>query len=151
MESRPGASLVLAALLCGALAAEAAPVPRPQHVNGVQVLSGGVGEHERHHLEQIARDYDLKAIFSLAEGPYLADVNVTIRDRHGNLVLETVSSGPWLYAKLDPGTYRIVASKFGRTVEERVTIRGQGAQRVVRLHDWTIRDAGGDVYPQSLR
>ena len=151
MRTRPIASLALAALLSVPAVAvvDAAPMPEPRIVDGVPVLSGGVGEHERQWMERTARGYDLKAVFSLADGAYLSDVDVAIRDQGGNVVLETRTQGPWLFAKLDPGTYRIHASKLGRSVEQTVTI-GESGQRVVRMNAWTARDAGGDVYPPSV-
>ena len=40
----------------------------------VQVLSGGVGEGERKQLAEQARDHNLKPVFTMSTGNYLAEV-----------------------------------------------------------------------------
>ena len=89
------------------------------------VVSGGVGLEARAQLAQQEREANLKLVFTEPQGSYLSDIGVKVFDRSGAVVLDTTSNGPWLLAKLSPGTYRIVATDQGTTREHRVTV-GQG-------------------------
>ena len=89
------------------------------------VISGGVGLEARAQLAQHEREANLKLVFTEPQGSYLSDIGVKVFDRSGAMVLDTTSNGPWLLAKLSPGTYRIVATDQGTTREHRVTV-GQG-------------------------
>jgi hypothetical protein len=93
----------------------------------VSYLSGGIGEEEREALRQMDREYNVKLIFAAKEGVYLSDVDVTIEDGRGRKVLETVSDGPWFYAKLPPGKYNVVAQVRDQT-HKRVIEVGQQKQ-----------------------
>ena len=89
------------------------------------VMSGGVGLEERAQLAQHERDANLKLVFTEPQGSYLSDIGVKVFDRNGTMVLDTTTNGPWLLAKLSPGTYRIVATDQGAKQEHRVSV-GQG-------------------------
>jgi len=153
MRSLTRATLTVASLVAltasPVLAFSGATPPPGRLSNGVQVLSGGVGEVEREVMQRTTDDYDLKAIFSLDRGAYLSDVNVTIRNSRGDVVVDTITQGPWFFANLEPGSYRITASKHGRTFEEHVTV-ANARQTTVEFNDWTERDAGR-IYPPSIR
>lgn len=146
MRIRSLASPGLAMILAAALAA-----PGVVHsMESARVMTGGVGEDDRNILEHQARGYDLKAVFALAGGAYLSDVDVRIRDSAGNVVVDTVTEGPWLYADLEPGEYRVTASKFGETVERRVRV-SSAKRTLVSFNDWTQSDSGDEVYPIPVR
>jgi hypothetical protein len=78
--------------------------------NSVMYLSGGVGKDERAAMDAMAKDYNVKMIFVEAPKEYVSGVNVKIEDSNGKLLLETTSSGPWFWAKLPQGDYRIIAT-----------------------------------------
>ncbi|MEY4562968.1 MAG: hypothetical protein RLZZ618_2245, partial [Pseudomonadota bacterium] len=65
-----------------------------------------------------------------AKSEYTADADVVITDRSGRAVLETKAEGPFLFAKLAAGTYRVKAMLAGKTVEKSVTV-GRGTARAV--------------------
>ena len=44
---------------------------------------------------------------------YLAGVKVTARDANGCIVLADFADGPFLFANLPPGTYRVTAAGVG--------------------------------------
>ena len=90
-----------------------------------QVMSGGVGLEARAQLAQHEREANLKLVFTEPQGSYLSDIGVKVFDRNGAMVLDTTSNGPWLLAKLSPGTYRIVATDQGAKQEHQVSV-GQG-------------------------
>ena len=86
------------------------------HYGGVPYISGGIGLDEREQLETMGRNYDLKLVFAVQQGNYLSNVNVAIKGSSGKVVLEGVSNGPWFYADLPTGTYRISATAMGKTI-----------------------------------
>lgn len=76
-------------------------------VNGIRYMTGGVGLEERAEMVQMAKDYDLKLIFALTTGEYLANVEVVIHKPGGKMLLEAVSDGPLCFVDLPPGQYEI--------------------------------------------
>ena len=78
--------------------------------NGIAYASGGVGKDERTAMDAMAKDYNVKLMFVEAPKYYVSDVKVKIEDHSGKLLLETTSSGPWFWAKLPQGDYRVIAS-----------------------------------------
>lgn len=91
---------------------------------GVPYLSGGVGLEERQRLEQSTGDYNLKLVFAATAGAYLGDVHVVIRGPRG-VALDATSTGPWFFAKLPPGKYRVSATANGRTQTKSVSVGGK--------------------------
>jgi len=102
------------------------------------VMSGGVGLEDRAQLAQHEREANLKLVFTEPQGSYLSDIGVKVFDRNGTMVLDTTSNGPWLLAKLSPGTYRIVATDQGARQEQRVSV-GAGLRTV----QFRMPDQGG--------
>lgn len=112
---------ISAALPAAGMAQEAPPV-RTYH--GISYVAGGVGLGERGAMRQIAKDYNLRLSFAeKGSGTYLADVKVAIRDGKGRLVLDAVSDGPWFFAKLPPGKYRVTAAENGKTQSRIADVR----------------------------
>jgi hypothetical protein len=96
-------------------------------------VAGGVGLNARAMLSSEAQlEHNVKLVFSLNTGNYLADVAVKVNDAKGRTVIDGVSDGPWLYAKLPPGSYTATATYNGRTVSQPFTA-GRSAQRVAHL------------------
>lgn len=135
-------SLILAAFLfAGTLLAPGAafsqeegrlPIPiEEKEYQGVSFMSGGIGEGEREALRQLEKNYNLKVIYALAEGNYLALVDTVVKDAQGKTVLEATAQGPWLYAKLPAGSYAITATTTqGQTQEKQVRLPQQGRREV---------------------
>jgi hypothetical protein len=98
---------------------------------GVSYMSGGIGEGEREALRQLEKNYNLKIVYALAEGNYLALVDTVVKDAQGKTVLATTAQGPWLYARLEAGRYTITATTLqGQTQEKPVQVQPQGRQEV---------------------
>ncbi len=100
--------------------------------DGIKYMTGGVGIDERQEMEAMAKEFNVKAIFAVTSGSYLADVMVTIVKASGEKVLDTTSNGPWLFAKLPPGKYSIKAVYKG-TAKTQTIDAGQGLKSVVFL------------------
>jgi hypothetical protein len=96
---------------------------------GVQFVSGGVGEDSEAKLKAEQKNFNLKLLLTLNEGNYLADVNVVVTDAKGNKVIEHVAEGPFFLAKLPAGQYTVAATYEGKTQTRRVSV-GSGLQTV---------------------
>jgi len=90
--------------------------------HGISYISGGVGIDERAAMERMARGYNLKLVFAEPSRPYLANVSVEIRDASGKRLVETTDNGPWFFAKLPDGNYRVVATFEGKKEAREVEI-----------------------------
>jgi hypothetical protein len=102
------------------------PLPEAKTYNGITYLSGGIGLDEREVLQRIGQDYDLKLGFAEKAGNYLSDVEVRIKDAGSNTILETISQGPWFFAKLPAGQYTILATTKGITRQHSARVAAHG-------------------------
>lgn len=95
-----------------------------QEVNrdGVKYVSGGVGADSEARLSARAKEFNLKLLFTLNEGNYVADVGVTVADARGKTVIEHVADGPLFMARLPQGQYRVTASYEGRALTRKVAV-----------------------------
>ena len=105
-----------------------APVPplMVKDYEGIPYVSGGIGLDEREALRAMAKDYNLKLVFAIKEGNYLADIGVLIKNAQGKTVLEAVSDGPWFYAKLPGGQYTVTAIMMEKTNTQNMQIKPAG-------------------------
>jgi len=97
-------------------------------------MSGGVGEDEAAALKRAAAGYPLELQFvqrAMPRDEFLAGVNVKIRDRSRTVVLDVVSQGPFLLARLPAGTYQIEADHDGVVKRQSVEIRAGKHERAV--------------------
>ena len=103
----------------------------PAQGNGVQSISGGVGQDSREELLGSKGNYNLWVVLALADGAYLGGAQITIHDHSGKTVLDTKADGPWLFAKLPAGHYTVDARIHDVTRSARVTVGAKGLKRVV--------------------
>jgi hypothetical protein len=92
----------------------------------VPAISGGVSLNARDKLRTQERDANVKLVFALNTGNYLSDVHVKVTDNKGNVVIDDVSNGPWVLAKLPAGTYTADATYNGKTVRQKITAGKSG-------------------------
>jgi len=85
----------------------------------VPAISGGVSLNARDNLRTQERDANVKLVFALNTGNYVSDVHVKVTDSKGRVVIDDVSNGPWMLAKLPSGSYNAAATYTGRTVTQR--------------------------------
>jgi hypothetical protein len=135
MNKRIVLSIVAIAAIQGvlgsAVAGDLSATPMAQTRNGIAYLSGGIGENETAAMKEAARDYTLMLTFaSQPTGNYLADVEVSIKEKSGLPVLDSLKSGPILLVQLAPGQYRISAVSNGETVDKTVDIGDEHPLRV---------------------
>jgi hypothetical protein len=100
----------------------------------VSYVSGGIGESELEMMQGRAKDYSLEFVFVQKlkqKEEYLADVNVKIQDAHHNVVLETVTEGPYLFLNLPKGKYSVSAEYNGDVKLKNVVVNTKKHQKVV--------------------
>ncbi|HYC46558.1 MAG TPA: hypothetical protein VED01_13885 [Burkholderiales bacterium] len=98
----------------------------------VDAVAGGVGINARARLSSEARpDHNVKMVFALNTGNYVADVQVKVKDASGRTVIDGVANGPWLYARLPAGSYTAVATYSGHTVTEQFTVARTGLRSAI--------------------
>lgn len=84
--------------------------------NEVTFVSGGIGFCESQEMRRISHEYQLELLFlekTAKRESFLASVPVQITDSKGSLVVDTVTKGPLLLAKMPVGRYVITASYDG--------------------------------------
>jgi hypothetical protein len=118
-------SLVAAVFLLfasSAFAQESPAAPAVKSQGSASYISGGVTGDERDAMKPLAKDYNLRMAFALSVGNYVADVKINVQNAKGKTVLDVVSDGPWLYAKLPAGKYKVIAEYEGKAVTKSATI-----------------------------
>jgi hypothetical protein len=121
--------VLLAAFLAGAVLSAAALEVRRD--GDVQWVSGGVGTDEREEMLLALPDHNLKLLTAAqGSGAFLAGVRVVVRAAGGWTVLDTSLEGPWLFARLPPGRYDLVATWGGQSQARSFTIPASGRREL---------------------
>lgn len=105
--------------------AVAAPVGlAPKVEDGIAYVSDGIGAEQQQATRDMRKDYNLQLRFAVKDTEeYLADVKAKIQDAAGKKVLETVSTGPFLLAKLPPGKYQVTADFHGKPLPRSTSVK----------------------------
>lgn len=129
---RAGLAVSAGALaLALALPAISATLPQPKTENGVTYVTGGIGHDESAAMKTEAKRYPLSLVFSAGKhDEYVADVKVSIKDKAGKQVLDTVSTGPIMLVKVLAGRYAITATKDEKTLHRTVQVKAKGDRQV---------------------
>ena len=89
--------LLLSCLMfCTALAAQ-----------DVVIWNGGISQEDR----ESAPTDGTRLVFFVEGGSFLSDVQVVVKDGSGGTIVDTVTKGPWLILKLQPGRYSVLAKR----------------------------------------
>ena len=91
--------------------------------NNVSFVSGGVALDSRERLQAQEKDFNLKLVFTLVEGNYLADISVAVKDAAGKTLVEHVADGPFFMAKTPAGAYSVTLGNNGQTQTRKVSVR----------------------------
>ncbi len=125
-------TIVAAALSLGLAGAAFAQdgLPPLQTFGGASYITGGIGLDESTAIKSAEKDFTLSLVFAQNKrGEYLSDVKVSIKDKAGKSVLEAVSDGPMLLARLPAGAYTVSAEYDGKTLTRTVRVEGKGVTR----------------------
>lgn len=90
--------------------------------NSEAYYSGGVGITERNQMQDLTKGFNLKLVFDTTKGDYLSSVAVKIQDAKGNVLIDTVSRGPWFSAKLPAADYQVTAKYGDHTYVRHITL-----------------------------
>ena len=136
---RISASLSIAVLLAVQTAPLAHAQMQPQTLGDVTYVSGGIADDWQQAMEAQKSQYNLHLLFAQeGTGAYFTNVPVQITDGSGQTVLNAVSQGPFFYARLKPGSYKVTASHGGQAVTKTATVPASGGA------DLDYRWAGGN-------
>ena len=114
----------------------------------VPMVSGGVGQDEMDSLKSVEKQYDLKLMFTEANGVYLADLPVHIKDEKGKVIADTIAKGPILLVALPAGRYTVTASADYETKELKVTVTGKGLRSYQMRFSTRDTEKSGDTPSQ---
>ena len=73
----------------------------------VNFITGGIGKAERDEILALKPNYNFEVKVALKSGHYVGDVRVVITDKAGETVLDELTDGPFFFAKLEPGSYKV--------------------------------------------
>jgi len=145
--ARVSALAALFLITAGVIFTAYAQLPAPQTENGVQYVSGGIGKDESDAFKAAKSQYPLAMTFAAtspgsSSTPYVAQIQVEIKDESGKTVLNLPSVGPYLLVDLEPGHYEISATYEGDTQTHEVTVVGDGSADL--RYTWQRPATGSD-------
>ena len=134
-KTGPIAAAVAAVLAAAVFGAPSyAQLPPVQHQGTVEYLSGGIGLDESTAFKEAMSNYPLAMTFAsrvVDRNAYASDVQVVIRDRQDQSVLDVTSNGPYLLVKLPPGKYQVSATYENKTQSQDISVGATGTRRIV--------------------
>ncbi len=86
--------------------------------------------NERDELNALSHQFNLRLLFAVQAGNYLADVRVNIINARGETVFSAKSEGPWFFVQLPPGAYTVDVDAMGRTQGQSVRINSGRQSRL---------------------
>lgn len=132
-------SIVVSALtLCSALASAQTTLIQPTiHMapQGVEYMCGGAAKDEAAFLRMVSPRWAATFEFAIndkSRGELPAAARVTVRNAHNrDVVLEALSAGPMMLARLEPGAYEVDVTLGGLTLTQPLSVAlGQPARAV---------------------
>jgi hypothetical protein len=133
-RSAAAAMLCGAALLAALSPAHAAVNPPIHMTHGIEYMSGGIGSDEAELMETVAPRWPATFEFAIKDhkgADFAAGVHVTVRGSNGTALLDdVVSGGPFMVARLDPGTYEVEARLLGNTLKQTLHVLPGAPARV---------------------
>ncbi len=131
--------VLVAASLCAAGSAFAVTsMPPVQQSGDVRYVSGGVGQDESQAFLSHRSAYPLSIeIYAKQNGRevYTSDAAVTVRDGHGDAVLQTRAQGPFVLVDAPPGVYSIDVTRDGRTETKHARVHTGQTEREIFVFD----------------
>ena len=100
--------------------------------NGMQYMTGGIGEEDVALMRRQAKQFTLNLLFSEGtSGRWVTDANVNIYDEASNLVFRITQAKPMRYVNLSAGTYTILANNAGQKLRHKFTVEDNVNQRII--------------------
>jgi len=121
---------VLACMTARADDAHTLPADQPATVNGIDVACTGIGDEAQ--TDPRWPEYAVRIEFADGQAQYLADIDITIADAKGEVLLQLRCDSPWFLAKLAPGKYTVSGTYQDRlTKTAKFTAPKSGQARIV--------------------
>ncbi len=124
-------SLSLVSALASAQAQPALP-PLQMH-DGIEYMSGGIGQAQSEAMQQASSKFPLVMTFSQKAGnvaEFVANVTVVIKNPEGKAVLRTTAGGPYLFVKLPSGDYAVSATYNGKEMNRQAIVKDGATARL---------------------
>ncbi|KVD88329.1 hypothetical protein WI90_21105 [Burkholderia ubonensis] len=111
--------LMLASICLLGIGTDTPAQPSPVEVgrSSIAYITGGIGTDDVGAFRAAASRYNLRITLASTAGEYLSDVDVTILSGT-TPILDVQTTGPFLFARMPPGRYKVIA-RDSRTVEIR--------------------------------
>ncbi|WP_081087806.1 hypothetical protein [Burkholderia stagnalis] len=116
-------------LLGSAMNVAAQPSPIPNELGGIVYITGGIGADEVSSYREVASQYNLRITLTSKTGEYLSDVDVAISSG-ARSVLKVRTAGPFLYARVPPGRYTVLARDRNLHETRQVMVPARGGVNV---------------------
>lgn len=117
------------------LPGEAVPLPEVQTSGDVSYVSGGIPYEQLPAFNAARSQFPLNIEVYERDGSrngFTADAEVrVINAKSGEVVLETKTEGPYLWAKVPPGQYKVETTLNGKVKETRVAVNGSRTTRTI--------------------
>ncbi|MGY4828272.1 hypothetical protein ACVNIS_06830 [Sphaerotilaceae bacterium SBD11-9] len=114
---------------------EAVPLPDARQAEGgAAYVTGGVAYEQLPAFQRARSEYPLNVeIYEKAgsRNQFTADARVLLLDRSGKIVLDARADGPYLWAKVPPGQYKVQTTLNGTTKEQRVAVSNGRSTRAI--------------------
>lgn len=111
-------------------------LPLVQMQGQTQFISGGIGKDESEAMLQAKGSWPLMLELAQAADPrarYISDVQITIKDKLRNTVLETTAEGPYLLVKLPAGEYSLDATYNTTTLHRKFNLQKGPGKKITLI------------------
>lgn len=138
IDLRKARLIVMAAVLSGwalpQYAGASAVMPtQEQNESGVVYITGGIAE-EAEVMRGIAKQYTLEMAFVQKlkqQEEFISEVAVKLENAKKEVVLDTVTKGPYLFANVPSGRYTVIAAFNGVEKRQHVVVNAKKHQKIV--------------------
>jgi hypothetical protein len=123
-------------------------LPPVQSQGQTEFVTGGIGRDESEVMKKEGRTWPLLLELtqtSASRPEYISDVQITIKDKSGNTVLDVTADGPYMLIRLAPGRYSLDATYESVTLHRDVTLK-KGQNRRMALV-WRSQEQGSRNKP----
>ena len=105
--------------------------------NGIPFATGGVGIGERAAMSKIEKNYNVRIVFAVRSGAYLANIKTVVSDPNRKVLLNLMANGPWVFVKVPPGKYKVTATCYTDSKAKEITV---GNAPISVLFHWSNKE-----------
>ncbi len=127
MQAAPASGGMIQSQGNGAIPANALEV---QTYGEISYITGGISDEETDMLKAHASEYNLHILINSTGGAFEVAEKFHVLDSKGVEVLRVDDAGPYVYAKLNPGSYTVEANQGGEIRTSKINVPAKGASKV---------------------